>query len=295
MSARFGATSIGCASSGYRVDAVRGRFGGYRLEAGGQLPPLLLTDDEAVTMAIGLRVAAQSGLADGELTTERALAKFEQVLPDALRRRVNAVATTVQAPTPRRAPVTHELLGALALACRDLERIRFSYRDGRDEVTDRIVEPHRLVAASGSWLLVAYDLMRDDWRTFRVDRMSRLFGTRLRFAPREPPGGASAYVAASMAALRRTTRLDVILELPLEQTRAAFGPWGSQVQAIDATTTRWRVEAESPEHAFGALAWIPAGVSYRLEGEQELLAFIRTAASRAAIAAEMVGVAASAG
>jgi predicted DNA-binding transcriptional regulator YafY len=269
---------------GYRVDAVRGPLGGYRLEAGGPLPPLLLTDDEAVTMAIGLRVAAQYGLVDGELTTQTALAKFEQVLPSALRRRVNALATTVQAETPRSPSVSQELLGSLALACRDLERIRFSYEDGRGERTERLVEPNALVAASRNWFLVAWDLRRADWRTFRVDRMSRLFGTRLRFPARDLPGGASAYVAESVAALRRRIRLDAILELPLAEARAAFGPWGWQAEAIDETTTRWRIDAESPEHAFGALAWIPVGVAYTLEGDPELLDFIRASAARAAAA-----------
>jgi predicted DNA-binding transcriptional regulator YafY len=269
---------------GYRVEAVRGPLGGYRLEAGGQLPPLLLTDDEAVTMAIGLRVAAQYGLVDGELTTQTALAKFEQVLPSALRRRVNALATSVQAETPRSPTVSQELLGELALACRDLERIRFSYEDGRGDRTERVVEPNALVSASRNWFLVGWDLRRGDWRTFRVDRMAKLFGTRLRFPPRELPGGAAAHVANSVAALRRRTRLDVILQMPLAEARAAFGPWGAQAEPVDASTTRWRVEAESDEHAFGALAWIPAGVAYRLEGDEKLLEFIRAAGSRAAAA-----------
>jgi predicted DNA-binding transcriptional regulator YafY len=269
---------------GYRVDAVRGTLGGYRLEAAGTLPPLLLTDDEAVTMAIGLRVAAHYGLVDGELTTQSALAKFEQVLPSALRRRVNALATTVQADTPRTPTVSQDSLGTLALACRDRERIRFSYEDGRGERTDRVVEPHALVAASRNWFLVAWDLQRDDWRTFRVDRMSRLFDTRLRFEARELQGGAAAHVAESVASLRRKVRLDVLLRMPLEEARAAFGPWGSQTAAIDSTTTRWRIEAESPEHAFGALAWIPEGVAYELRGEQPLLDFVRSIAGRAAAA-----------
>jgi predicted DNA-binding transcriptional regulator YafY len=270
---------------GYRVDAVRGPLGGYRLEAGGSLPPLLLTENEAVTMAIGLRVAAQQGLVDGELTTQSALAKFEQVLPPALRRRVNALATHLQAETPRTPTVSQEVLGSLALACRDSERIRFSYEDGRGAVTDRLVEPHALVVARRNWFLVCWDLRREDWRTFRVDRMSRLFGTRLRFEPRDlPDGDAAAYVAASVASLRNSFRMGVLLQMPLDAARAAFGPWGSRATAIDAGTTLWSVEGESIEHLFGALAWIPAGVEYTLEGDPELLQFVRDAAARAAAA-----------
>ncbi len=268
---------------GYRVDAVRGPLGGYRLEAGGALPPLLLTENEAVTMAIGLRVAAQQGLVDGELTTQSALAKFEQVLPSALRRRVNALATHLQADTPRAPTVSQELLGTLALACRDSERIRFSYEDGRGEMTERVAEPHALVVARRNWFLVCWDVHRGDWRTFRLDRMSRLFGARVRFEPRVVPGGdAAAYVATSIASLQHRVSMTVLLRMPLDDARAAFGPWGSQTAAVDATTTRWSVEGESVEHLFGALAWIPAGVSYELEGEPGLIEFIRSAAARAA-------------
>jgi predicted DNA-binding transcriptional regulator YafY len=270
---------------GYRVAAVRGPLGGYRLEAGGALPPLLLTENEAVTMAIGLRVAAQQGLVDGELTTQSALAKFEQVLPSALRGRVNALATHLQADTPRAPTVSQELLGSLALACRDSERIRFSYQDGRGEQTERVAEPHALVVARRNWFLVCWDVRRQDWRTFRVDRMSRLFDTRLRFETREVPGGdAAAYVAASVASVRRRMSMAVLLKMPLSDARAAFGSWGSQTSAVDATTTRWSVEGESMEHLFGALAWIPADVDYELEADPELIDFVRSAAARAASA-----------
>ena len=137
---------------GYRVESVPGAGGGYRLEAGAALPPLLLTDDEAVTMAIGLRVAATQGLADGATTTLTALAKLEQVLPGPLRQRVNALAAAVQPSAPNQPAVSPELLGQLALACRDHERIRFAYTSALGEATDRQVEPRRSCppAATGS-------------------------------------------------------------------------------------------------------------------------------------------------
>lgn len=272
---------------GYRVDAVRGPLGGYRLEAGGSLPPLLLTDAEAVTMAIGLRLAAKQGIVDGDLTTQSALAKFEQVLPSALRRRVNALATTVEADSPRSPTIDQDLLGVLALACRDQERIRFSYEAGDGARTERTVEPHALVAAARAWFLVAFDLRRGDWRTFRVDRMSHPFGTRLRFVAREIPGGAAAYVAGSVASVLRRVRMDVMLRMPLDEARAAFGPWGAQAEAVEEGLTRWGVEAESVEHAFGALAWIPEGVEYTVEGEPELLDYLRRTADRALVATSM--------
>jgi predicted DNA-binding transcriptional regulator YafY len=268
---------------GYRVEAARGPLGGYRLEAGGALPPLLLTENEAVTMAIGLRVAAQQGLVDGELTTQSALAKFEQVLPAALRRRVNALATHLQAETPRTPTVSQELLGTLALACRDSERIRFSYEDGKGERSQRVAEPHALVVAQRNWFLVCWDVRRSDWRTFRVDRISRLFGTRLKFEPRPLPGGdAASYVAASVASVRNHVHMDVLLKMPVAEARQAFGPWGTRAIQVDATTTKWSVDGESVEQLFGALAWIPAGVDYELLADPALLEFVRNAAARAA-------------
>jgi predicted DNA-binding transcriptional regulator YafY len=266
---------------GYRVDAVRGPAGGYRLEAGSQLPPLLLTNDEAVTMAIGLRVAATQGLVDGELTTQTALAKFEQVLPSALRQRVNAISSHLQPQAPRGVPVSQELLGQLALASRDHERIRFHYVAADGAETDRVVEPHALVAAVRNWFLVCWDLQREEWRSFRLDRISRFFGTRLRFTEREIPGGSAAdFVAASVSALRLRVTAQVELKLSLARVREQLGQWGESATAIDAETTLWPIEAESAEHLLGALAWIPAGVAYELRADPELLAYLDEAAAR---------------
>src|SRR6478752_6296133 len=169
---------------GYRIESISGSAGGYRLEAGSAVPPLLLTDDEAVAMAIGLRVAASHRLLSGAETTVTALAKLEQVLPAPLRRRVNALAETVQ-PTGIRAgaAVSSELLGELALATRDHERVRFTYTSASGEAMTRRVEPHALAPAERHWYLLCWDLERDDWRTFRVDRLSEVEHTRVLFTP----------------------------------------------------------------------------------------------------------------
>lgn len=266
---------------GYRVDAVRGPAGGYRLEAGAQLPPLLLTNDEAVTMAIGLRVAATQGLVDAELTTQSALAKFEQVLPSALRHRVNAIASHLQPQTPRGIAVSQELLGQLALASRDHERIRFHYVAADGAETDRVVEPHALVAAVRNWFLVCWDVQRGEWRNFRLDRISRFFGTRLRFEERQIPGGSAAdYVAASVSSTRLRVFAEVEIALPLDEVRAQLGRWAERATAVDSSTTFWPVEAESPEHLLGALAWIPAGVAYELRAAADVLAYLDEAAAR---------------
>jgi predicted DNA-binding transcriptional regulator YafY len=266
---------------GYRVEATRGAAGGYRLEAGSQLPPLLLTDDEAVTMAIGLRVAATQGLVDGEQTTLSALAKFEQVLPSALRQRVNAVAGFVLPQTPRSTPVSQELLGQLALACRDRERIRFDYVAGDGAETKRVVEPHTLVASERRWFFVCWDLQRADWRTFRIDRMSGFFPTGLHFEPRElPAADAAEFVSVALAALRRRHAGEVVLSMPIDRMREYFGPWARDAVAVDENTTSWPIGGDSAQAMLSALAWVPEGVEYELRGTPEFLAFAREAAAR---------------
>ena len=160
---------------GYPVDALTGPAGGYRLHAGTAMPPLLLDDDEAVAIAVGLRTAARASVTGIEETSVRALVKLEQVLPSHLRRRVNALQTaTVTLAASGGPTVDPEALTAIAGACRDRERLRFAYR-GRDATeSSRIVEPHTLVNLGRRWYLVAWDCDRDDWRTFRVDRLTRL-------------------------------------------------------------------------------------------------------------------------
>ncbi|PRY67238.1 putative DNA-binding transcriptional regulator YafY [Glaciihabitans tibetensis] len=273
---------------GYRVEATRGAAGGYRLEAGAELPPLLLTDDEAVTMAVGLRVAATQGIADGEQTTLSALAKFEQVLPTALRQRVNALSVAVQSLTPRGERISAELLGQLALACRDHERIRFSYVAADGVTSERAVEPHSLVAAGRTWFFVCWDLRREDWRTFRVDRISSFFGTRVHCEPRQlPVADAAEFVAVALASLHRgRLNAEVVMRMPIEQMRTHFGPWATGAEAVDAEHTRWPIGGDSVEGMFGSLAWIPPGVEYELHGDEVFLEFVRETGKRLRDASE---------
>ncbi|WP_084361609.1 helix-turn-helix transcriptional regulator [Herbiconiux solani] len=275
---------------GYHVTASRGSAGGYRLEAGSELPPLLLSDEEAVTMAIGLRLAAMQGVVDGERTTLGALAKFEQVLPAELRRRVNALAGHVQPEGPRPGawntgspppPVPQELLGALALACRDHERVRLHYTAADGSETDRQVEPHTLVASGQVWFLVCWDLGRDAWRTLRVDRMSRLTGTRVRAHPRAlPADDAAAFVRTAVEGLRRRRTAEVHLRLPLAAMRERFGRYGDDAWSLDADTTVWPIHGETVAALAAWLPWIPADLEYTLHGDDELLAHVRATAAR---------------
>jgi predicted DNA-binding transcriptional regulator YafY len=174
---------------GYPVHATPGVAGGYRLGAGAALPPLLLDDDEAVAVAVGLRTAAGGTVTGIQETSVRALAKLEQVLPSRLRHQVNALQTaTVEIPAPG-PTVDPAVLTAIAGACRDHQRLRFDYRGHDGSGSLRTVEPHRLVHERGRWYLVAWDADRQDWRTFRADRVRPRTPTGPRFTPREPPGG----------------------------------------------------------------------------------------------------------
>ncbi|NLP86112.1 YafY family transcriptional regulator [Microbacterium sp. CFH 90308] len=186
---------------GYPVDAVTGKYGGYRLAAGSHVPPLVLDDDEAVAVAVGLRYAAEAAIGGMEETSLRALTKIELLLPQRLRRRVSALHSSVSSIRwePDNDAVHPEALSVLAAACREQEEVRFDYRgrDGND--THRRVEPHQLVTTGQRWYLVAWDQERSDWRTFRLDRLQRPTRAGGRFTPRQIPGdGAADFVERSL-------------------------------------------------------------------------------------------------
>ena len=187
-------------SLGYPVDATPGAAGGYRLATGAHLPPLLLDDEEAVAIAVGLRTAAGASIDGIDDTALRALAKLEQVLPDRLRRRVHAVHSNIVSLQWGGGPtVDADALAVLALACRDTEQVRFDYRRRDGDDSSRLVEPHQLVSTGRRWYLVAWDVRRDDWRTFRLDRLERPRLAGVRCAARELPGGdAATFVAESI-------------------------------------------------------------------------------------------------
>ncbi|WP_106401751.1 helix-turn-helix transcriptional regulator [Actinocorallia populi] len=272
---------------GYEIESTPGTAGGYRLVAGNRMPPLLLTDQEAVAVAVGLRIAATTGIADAESTALSALAKFEQVLPPAVRERVNAIGRAVEPQTPRGGPVASELLGALALACRDHERIRFSYTAADGARSRRLVEPHSLVAADRKWFLVSWDVDRDDWRTFRVDRVEQLSGTRVRAEPRDLPAeDAAEFVAVAAGSIPTLHTAHAVLDMPLEEMRARFGPWAQDARAVDDARTRWPFGGDTFPLMTTVLVWIPEGVSYEIEAEEEYLLFLREQAARMLAAAE---------
>lgn len=173
---------------GYPVEASRGSVGGYRLVAGAAMPPLLLDDEEAVAIAVGLRAGAGHAIEGVDEASVRALAKLEQVLPARLRHRVSVLQNaTVPLTRGDGATIDPRTLTTLASAATGRERLRFAYRSGDGARTKRQVEPYRLVSTGQRWYLVAYDLGREDWRTFRVDRVGEPYATGARFAPRPLP------------------------------------------------------------------------------------------------------------
>ena len=174
---------------GYPVHAARGVAGGYRLGTGGRLPPLLLDDAEAVAVAVGLRTAAAVSVSGVEETSLRALAKLEQVLPDRLRRRVSALGAATSAVAMDAPAVDADVLATLAAASRDGRCARFAYVDKQERASQRHTEPNALVHSGFNWYLVAFDLDRDDWRTFRVDRIRGRVRPGDRARRRTVPGG----------------------------------------------------------------------------------------------------------
>ncbi|MFC0626681.1 helix-turn-helix transcriptional regulator [Kribbella deserti] len=218
---------------GYPVEATAGTAG-YRLGAGAELPPLLLDDEEAVAVALGLATAASGSVAGMEETSVRALAKLQQVLPSRLRHRVATLQAATLSLTSGAAPVDPDVLTAVATACRDNQQLRFDYASHNGSESLRRVEPYKLVYSGRRWYLVAYDLDRDDWRTFRVDRLKPRIPTGPRFTPREPPeGGMAGYTSQSVAVSAYRYEGRFTIEASAEAVRDRIPPTVGKVVPID--------------------------------------------------------------
>lgn len=266
-------------SLGYPVHGTTGTAGGYRLGAGAALPPLLLDDDEAVAVAVGLTTAAGGSVAGIEETSLRALAKLEQVLPSRLRHRVHALQTATVPLVVGGPTVDAAVLTAIAGACRDHERLRFDYRDHADRSSLRTVEPHRMVSWGRRWYLVAWDTDRDDWRTFRVDRMSTRTPNGPRFTPREPPeGDVAAYVARGIGAAAWPVRARVVLHVPAEAVAERITPGVGVLEAVDERTSVLDTGGDSAEAMAAWLGFL--GVDFEVTDPPELVAHLRVLAER---------------
>ena len=261
---------------GIPIEGQRGIGGGYRMRPGFRLPPLMLTEDDAVAVVLGLLAAGRLG-AD----VEDALAKIHRVLPGALRRRVEALEATLafsEAP-PRAAPVRGDAALRLAEAIRRRRRLRAGYRTFSGEKSERELSPHGLVLHSGRWYLAAFDHGRDDLRTFRVDRMSRVAIEEEPAAP--PPDGfdAVAEVSRSLARVPWNWEVEVLLTLPLDEAAQRIpATLAELIEAEDGTLLRMRV---------GSLNWmagILAGLDcpFSIRRPDELRGSVQTLATRLA-------------
>ncbi|SCG54023.1 helix-turn-helix transcriptional regulator [Micromonospora zamorensis] len=270
---------------GYPVQATMGAIGGYRLVAGKAMPPLLLDDDEAVAIAVGLRTAAGHAVAGIEEASVRALTKLEQVLPSRLRHRVSALGAATEPLLTWAGPTVDPAhLSALAGAVNNREQLRFTYRrrDGVD--TERLVEPYKLVSAGRRWYLVGYDNDRDDWRIFRVDRITDLRHTRTRVAARQlPASDAASFMTEKLLELTPVYRAVVTLYAPVERMAGLLGGAGVDLEPIDATSCRLRSNADTLEW----LAWrlLTLGCDVEVHEPPELIAHLRQLGVRATRAA----------
>lgn len=271
---------------GYRIRATRGPDGGYRLDAGTELPPLLFDDEQVVALAVALQSATASG-AGIEEASLRALTTIRQVMPSRLRHRLDALTFTTLRPGPgddTEDAVPTGVLIAISAAVRAREVLRFDYASpaphaGEAPVPPRRAEPHHLVTSHGRWYLVAWDLDRGEWRLFRADRMMPRTPTGPRFAPREVPGGdVAAYVSARFKGSDRSDRWPcsgkVILSLPArdvlpfagdglvedlgpERCSLEAGSWSWVALAASLNRFDTEIEVVRPPallHAFGVLA-----------------------------------------
>ena len=256
---------------GYPVEAQRGVDGGYQLAPGATMPPLVVDDEEAVAVALGLLTGAESPVAGTAEASVRALGKVVQVMPKRLRRRVDALRATVEAATwgPPAATVDGETLVTVAQACRDSERLDFDYTAADQVHSQRRVEPHRLVSFGRNWYLVAYDLTRSDWRSFRLDRLTAARTTGSRFAPRDlPAADAAAFVRAGITHLPRPVVVDAVIAAPADLVRSRVGRWARVDEGADGTC-RLRFSTGSLDWA--ALTLGATGADFSLQGPSELL------------------------
>ncbi|MGI5521262.1 helix-turn-helix transcriptional regulator [Micromonospora sp. CA-259024] len=269
---------------GYRIESRPGVAGGYRLGAGSALPPLLLDDDEAVAVAVGLRAAAGGSVTGIEETSLRALAKVEQSLPSRLRHRVDALRTATVSAAGGGPTVDADTLTAVSTAVHRRERLRFDYAGHDGTATVRDVEPYRLVYTGRRWYLLGWDTDRADWRTFRADRIRPRVPAGPRFAPREPPGGdAVAHVLRGVGSTAWPHPARVRLHASADRMAQRIPPTAGLLEAIDEQSCLLHTGGESLRNLAAFLGTLD--VDFDVLDPPELRAVIRGVAARFARAA----------
>jgi predicted DNA-binding transcriptional regulator YafY len=264
---------------GYPVQAFSGHGGGYQLGAGSSMPPVLLSDDEAVAVAVALRAAAGS-VAKMEETSIGLLAKLDQVLPARLRKRASALhSVTITLPGGDSAPAV-DVLTRIAAACRDNLKLKLSYQDRAGKPTLRHLEPMRLAHTGRRWYLVAWDLDREDWRTFRVDRVQQVAAVGSQFQPRKFPGDIVAYVSRSIRYMAYTHRVRLRLEGPYEELTKKVSPWCGRLERLDDGHCSLDMGADSPQMLVTLMVMI--GMEFEILDSHELKPEMRRIAERLA-------------
>ena len=261
----------------YPVHSVPGVAGGYRLGSGKALPPLLLDDDEAIAVVVSLRSAASHSVAGLSEASVSALAKLDQVFPARLRERTHALQHATVALTGPGPVVDPEQLAALAAACRRHQRLRLRYRDRSGSGTTRIVEPYRLVSTGYRWYLMAFDVERDSWRTFRVDRIADSAQAGGRFVPRDPPDPA-AFVATAVTSAPYRYQARVLVHAPAQVVAEEFSRTSGVVTDAGDGSCLLSTGADSLAALTFHLAAI--GAEFTVLEPQQLIDFVREAAVR---------------
>lgn len=271
---------------GYPVRASSGLGGGYQLGAGTSMPPVLLNDDEAVAVAFALRTAAGS-VGKMEETAIGLLAKLDQVLPNRLRKRASALhAVTISLASAQNVPPV-DVLSRIASACRDHMKIKFSYKDRDGQSSSRTIEPLRLAHTGSRWYLVAWDTQREDWRTFRVDRIDRLVSTGPQFVPRKFPEDIAAYVQRSIRYVSYRFRMRLRLQGTLETVQKQVPRWCGPLEAGEDGTCTLNAGADSIEMLAAMLVMIQS--DFEILDSQELVPELRKIVERLARATTPAG------
>jgi predicted DNA-binding transcriptional regulator YafY len=264
---------------GYPVHASKGHGGGYQLGAGAALPPLLLDPDEAVAMAVCLRLAAGGSVAGVGESALRALSKLDQVMPARLRSQVSAVHdTTVTLTTDHSdSPVEPDVLMTLARACRDREHVAAGYIDRAGTSTERRLEPYQLVTTGRRWYLLAYDRDRLDWRSLRLDRLVDVRALGSTFTPREAPDAAT-YVRRSISSSPYRYVARVRYFAPHDVVAQYFSPTSVTIEADGPDACVLTAGADDPEKIVFYLA-LP-GRDFEVLDPPEVAEAVRSLAER---------------
>jgi predicted DNA-binding transcriptional regulator YafY len=270
---------------GYPVQSTTGVAGGYRFGSGSELPPLLLDDEEALVVSLSLRTAAAGNVVGMEEVALRALTKLEQVLPARLRRRLSSLNAAIVPLTGRGPVVDARALTAIAAACRDHVQLRFGYQGHDGRPSRRDVEPAGLVHTGARWYLVAWDLAREDWRTFRVDRIASKVTTGATFFPRRPPeGGLAAYVARSLSAPAHPIKGRVLFHAPIADMAKRIPAWVGTLESVSARACVLHTGSHSVAEL---VAWMAVmGVDFEIQEPRGAAEHLRQFAARALRAAD---------